>query len=39
MFDHGYLGIDPALELPARKIDRPHRDFLQWHIDTIFKAS
>ena len=27
------------IELPERRLDRPHRDFLEWHLDTVFKAS
>jgi len=25
--------------LPDRKGDRPHREFLEWHLDAVFKAS
>jgi len=28
-----------VIALPARKIDRPHREFLEWHLDEVFKAS
>ena len=27
------------IALPPRAVDRPHRDFLTWHADTIFLAS
>jgi putative restriction endonuclease len=27
------------ITLPDRKGDRPHREFLEWHLDTVFKAS
>ena len=29
---------DP-ISLPTRRADRPNRDFLDWHADTIFFAS
>ncbi len=28
-----------VIALPDRKVDRPHREFLEWHLDTVFKAS
>jgi putative restriction endonuclease len=34
-----YAKAGEVIELPDRKIDRPQREFLQWHIDTVFKAS
>lgn len=34
-----YAKVGEVIELPDRKIDRPQREFLQWHIDTVFKAS
>jgi putative restriction endonuclease len=34
-----YAKAGQLIELPGRKLDRPHRDFLEWHVDTIFKAS
>jgi HNH endonuclease len=34
-----YAKAGKVIELPDRKIDRPQREFLQWHIDTVFKAS
>lgn len=34
-----YAKAGQLIELPERKHDRPHRDFLEWHMDTIFKAS
>ena len=34
-----YANAGEVIELPDRKIDRPQREFLQWHIDTVFKAS
>jgi putative restriction endonuclease len=37
--DQFYAKAGEVIQLPDRKIDRPHQDFLQWHIDTVFKAS
>jgi putative restriction endonuclease len=34
-----YSKAGKVIELPDRKIDRPQHEFLQWHIDTVFKAS
>jgi putative restriction endonuclease len=34
-----YAKFGELIDLPDRKIDRPQREFLQWHIDTVFKAS
>ena len=34
-----YARAGQIIELPSRRIDRPHRDFLEWHLDTVFKAS
>jgi putative restriction endonuclease len=28
-----------VIALPDRKPDRPSREFLEWHLDTVFKAS
>ena len=27
------------IALPPRRVDRPGGEFLEWHLDTIFKAS
>ena len=27
------------IALPAHRADRPSSEFLEWHLDTIFKAS
>ncbi len=27
------------IEVPARAVDRPNREFLEWHLDEVFKAS
>jgi putative restriction endonuclease len=34
-----YAKAGQLIELPERRLDRPHRDFLEWHLDTVFKAS
>jgi putative restriction endonuclease len=34
-----YAKAGEVIDLPDRKVDRPQREFLQWHIDTVFKAS
>jgi putative restriction endonuclease len=34
-----YAKAGQLIQLPDRKLDRPHREFLEWHTDTIFKAS
>jgi HNH endonuclease len=28
-----------VIDLPAHRADRPHREFLEWHLDEVFKAS
>jgi putative restriction endonuclease len=37
--DAFYAKAGQVIALPDRKMDRPNSDFLQWHMDTIFKAS
>ena len=27
-----------VIALPGRRIDRPKHDFLEWHLDEVFKA-
>ena len=27
------------VEIPKRRVDQPSRDFLEWHMDEVFKAS
>jgi putative restriction endonuclease len=34
-----YAKAGQVIALPDRKADRPQPDFLQWHLDTVFKAS
>jgi putative restriction endonuclease len=31
-------GMGPV-EVPKRRVDRPNREFLEWHMDEVFKAS
>lgn len=37
--DQFYAKAGHVIELPEHKADRPQREFLEWHIDTVFKAS
>jgi putative restriction endonuclease len=37
--DQFYAKAGQVIALPDRKPDRPHREFLQWHFDTVYKAS
>ncbi len=34
-----YAKSGQVIALPDRKGDRPHREFLEWHLDTVFRAS
>jgi putative restriction endonuclease len=34
-----YAKAGQVIALPDRKLDRPGREFLQWHLDEVFKAS
>jgi putative restriction endonuclease len=34
-----YSRSGQTIALPERKPDRPHREFLEWHADTVFKAA
>jgi len=34
-----YAQAGQVIELPARRADRPNREFLEWHLDEVFKAS
>jgi putative restriction endonuclease len=33
-----YAKAGTVIELPARPADRPHREFLEWHLDEVFKG-
>jgi putative restriction endonuclease len=37
--DSFYAKAGQTIELPGRRADRPHREFLEWHLDEVFKAS
>lgn len=37
--DQFYAKAGQVIDLPARRADRPHREFLEWHLDEVFKAS
>ena len=34
-----YSKAGEVIALPDRKADRPYREFLEWHLDTVFRAS
>jgi putative restriction endonuclease len=34
-----YSKAGEVIALPDRKADRPHCEFLEWHLDTVFRAS
>jgi putative restriction endonuclease len=34
-----YAKAGQVIELPARQADWPHREFLEWHLEEVFKAS
>jgi putative restriction endonuclease len=34
-----YSRAGTPIALPARRVDRPNREFLAWHLDEVFKAS
>jgi putative restriction endonuclease len=37
--DQFYVRAGTVIDVPARRADRPHRDFLEWHLGEVFKAS
>jgi putative restriction endonuclease len=37
--DQFYARAGQVIDLPARRGDRPARDFLEWHLYEVFKAS
>lgn len=37
--DFLYAHQGEVISLPDRRADRPARDFLEWHLDTVFRAS
>lgn len=36
---YGQGHADAAVPADRRKADWPHREFLEWHLETVFKAS
>lgn len=34
-----YSKAREPIAVPSRRVDRPNREFLEWHLDEIFKAS
>jgi len=34
-----YSRAGQPITVPLRRVDRPERDFLEWHLDEVFKAS
>ena len=34
-----YARAGQAIDVPARRADRPQGDFLEWHLDEIFRTS
>ena len=37
--DQFYARAGQVIELPEHRADRPNRDFLEWHLGEVFKAS
>ena len=37
--DQFYARAGKVIDLPEHRIDRPQRDFLEWHLDEVYKAS
>ena len=37
--DQFYAKAGEVIDLPERRTDRLRREFLEWHIDEVFKAS
>jgi putative restriction endonuclease len=37
--DQFYARARQVIDLPDDRADRPNRDFLEWHLDEVFKAS
>ena len=34
-----YARAGEVIALPTRRADRPQREFLEWHLDEVFRAS
>lgn len=37
--DQFYAKAGEQIALPERRRDRPRADFLEWHLDTVYKAA
>jgi hypothetical protein len=37
--DQFYARAGKVIDLPEHRADRPNRDFLEWHLGEVFKAS
>ena len=37
--DYFYARDRQEISVPPRRVDRPHREFLEWHFDSVFRAS
>jgi len=37
--DQLYAQAGQPIAVPPRRADRPHRDYLEWHLDTVFQAT
>jgi hypothetical protein len=37
--DQYYAQAGKIVDLPDRRVDRPGSEFLEWHLDEVFKAS
>lgn len=37
--DQFYARAGQLIELPERRIDQPSREYLEWHLDEVFRAS
>jgi putative restriction endonuclease len=34
-----YSRAGQTIALPDQRVERPHREFLEWHLDTVFRAA
>lgn len=34
-----YAQANQPIAVPVRRRDRPNREFLEWHLDEVFRAS
>jgi hypothetical protein len=33
------VNLFETIDVPRKRVDRPNREFLEWHLDTVFKAA